>query len=108
MPIPTPTPKESITLESLNEKIEEILKYQKHTRRVAIVRFIFSLIFFIIFVVLPILGSVYLFQYINEKIDVDAAKQQFFEFQESIENLNQKSKQLDGLTNFQSLKDLLK
>lgn len=108
-PTPTPKPKETITLESLNEKVDQILKYQKHVRRVAIARFIFSFIFFMVFVVLPIMGSVYLFKYINEKIDVNQAKDQFFEFQDSINSLNEKSKQLDGITNvnFDNLKGLL-
>lgn len=46
-----------------DEKLDLLLKYAKSARRWAMARSVVSMLFFIIFVVLPIIGSVYLFRY---------------------------------------------
>lgn len=51
--------KETITID---EKLDEILKYQKSAARWQMVRTIFGLILFIIFFVLPIIWTIYLIQ----------------------------------------------
>lgn len=87
---------------SLEEKIDKVLKYQKFVRGIAIFRGIISFIFFLVFIVLPIIGGFYLFQYLREHVDFDKIGSQYIEFRETLDELKEKSGQVGNLN------DLLK
>lgn len=84
---------------AIEEKIDLILKYQKQTRRLAIAKVVFELIFVFIFIILPILGGIYLFRYIDNSFNLTEVRSQFIEFQDNISNLSEKSEKLDDITN---------
>jgi len=54
-----------INKKNLEEKVDEILAYQKKAAHWAMVRTVLSLIFFFLFVILPIVLSYYLIDYIQ-------------------------------------------
>ncbi len=99
-------------LAMIEMKIDKILKYQKHLRAMAIFRGVISFIFFMIFIVLPIIGSVYLVRYVQENLDLDQVRGQYQEFYETIGDIKDTKDQLGGLkdtlsTGTESLKNLL-
>jgi len=53
---------------TLEEKVDELLKYQKRIHHIAIIRAVFSILIFLILVVLPILGFYYMADYLRETI----------------------------------------
>lgn len=75
------------TLAVIEEKIDKLLKYQKTVRALAIVRGIISFIFFLVFIVLPIIGSFYLFRFMQERVDFQKVSNQYKEFYETIGEL---------------------
>ncbi len=56
-------------LGTLEEKIDQILKYQKSAQRWAMMRGITSFLFFLIFVILPAIASFYLVGYLQKNVD---------------------------------------
>ncbi|PIZ72822.1 hypothetical protein COY07_02875 [Candidatus Peregrinibacteria bacterium CG_4_10_14_0_2_um_filter_43_11] len=66
------------------EKLDQILKYQKRTYRWAVFRGVVSLLFFLIFIILPIIGGLYLADYLKNDMDwskINEMKAQFENFQ---------------------------
>lgn len=53
---------------TLDEKVDEILKYQRRLHHMAIIRAIFSFLIFLIIVVLPIVGFYYLADYLSNAV----------------------------------------
>ena len=51
---------------TLDEKVDELLKYQRRTHHIAIIRAIFSFLIFLIIVVLPIWGFYYMANYLTD------------------------------------------
>ena len=90
-------PKKEDRLASLEEKIDQVLKYQKSAHGWIILRGIIGLIFFLIFIVLPILGGFYLFQYFKTNVDFEKISNQYTEFRETIDELKEKSGQIGNL-----------
>ncbi len=94
----TPAPQNKSTLGSIETKIDEILKYQKHMRYMAIFRGIVSFIFFFVFIIAPIIGGVYLVKYFNEKIGVEKVQQQYIEFLKIAEDIKNSGKSLKNVS----------
>lgn len=59
---------------TLEEKVDEILKYQRRLHHMAIVRAIFSFLIFLIIVVLPIWGFYYLANYMTDAVGLNLAE----------------------------------
>ncbi|MFH1012287.1 MAG: hypothetical protein V1760_00925 [Candidatus Peregrinibacteria bacterium] len=76
---------------STEEKLDLILKYTKGARRWAVLRGVISLLVFIIFVVLPLIGGIYLYQYVKN-IDLDKLQNIQAQFEE-FKNLGEALKQ---------------
>ena len=68
---------------STEEKIDLLLEYQKKIKRYNLIRMIFSILVFVIVVVLPVVGFVWLGDYFKETLGLDPDA-----FKESIESLN--------------------
>ena len=106
---PEKTAKQS-SLSALEEKIDKILKYQKRAARAAIFRGVISFIFFLVFIVLPIIGGFYLAEYIKKNVDLDKITSQYKELTETVGTLNQVKDQIDdakSMLNTDSLQNLL-
>lgn len=82
-----PTTQNKSALDSIEEKIDQILKYQKHVRRLAIFRGIISFIFFFVFIILPIIGGLYLVKVFNEKIGVEKVRSQYQDYLQTFESI---------------------
>ncbi|MBN1258387.1 hypothetical protein JXA05_01380 [Candidatus Peregrinibacteria bacterium] len=78
-----------------NEKIDLILKYQKSARRWAVFHGIISFIFFLVFIVLPVVGTFYLFDYIKSS----AESGKYDQYIEQIRTGQDQLKQLPELLN---------
>jgi len=87
------------SLAELEVKIDKILKYQKRASRYAIFRGIISFIFFLVFIVLPIIGGFYIAEYIKHRVDLDKISAQYKELTETIGTLNQAKDQIDKAKN---------
>ncbi|MBU1017446.1 hypothetical protein KKA33_00265 [Patescibacteria group bacterium] len=81
----------------LEAKLDQILKYQKTARALAIFRGIISFVFFLIFIVLPIVGGVYFFKYIRESGAIEQLIGQYREFYETVGNLKDTAGQVGNL-----------
>ena len=77
--------------------MDQVLKYQKSAHGWIILRGIIGLIFFLIFIVLPILGGFYLFQYFKTNVDLEKISSQYTEFRETIEELKSNAGSLGNL-----------
>ena len=98
------------SLAELEEKVDKILKYQKRASRYAIFRGIISFIFFLVFIVLPIIGGFYLFGYLKEKVDFNKISTQYKEFYDTVSVLNQAKgqiKDIEKMVTPDSLKNLI-
>lgn len=98
----SPKSRESDTrpsLAGLEEKIDKILKYQKTARLLAIFRGFVSLMIFLVFIVLPIVGGFYLFQFFKTSDTLDRIRGQYTEFFETIGQLKDESGKLGDLKN---------
>lgn len=82
-------------LASMDEKLNIILKYVKKAHRAAVFRAVISFIFFLVFIVLPIAGGIYLADYIKENVDFTAIKEQYTNINERYLKLNQGIGNLD-------------
>ncbi len=80
---------------SLEEKVDKILSYQRSARRWAIFHSVISFLFFFVFVILPIIGSFYLFNYIKSS----AASGKYDQYIEQIKAGQDQLKQLPTLLN---------
>lgn len=56
---------------TLEEKIDEILRYQKSMQRWARVKTVTNLVFLVIFVALPLVAMVYLFSWAKDSLGLD-------------------------------------
>lgn len=83
---------------TLEEKVDEILKVQKHIHRMAIAKTIISTLTFIILVVLPIVGFVYLSEYIFSSVGLSL---------EEVGDTLRRVHSLTDLGNMDTLKNLL-
>lgn len=93
------------TLAMIEVKIDKIMKYQKTVRGIAIFRGIISFIFFLIFIVLPIVGGVYFFKFIQTSGLIDQLSGQYTDFYQVLDNFKNTAGQvgdmgsmLDGIT----------
>ncbi len=97
--IPKAEPKSNQTsLAILEEKVDKVLKYQKTVRHLAIVRAIISFIFFLVFIIFPIVGGFYLFRFVNDNVDFSQVSGQYKEFYESLNQLKSTSDNLGGIS----------
>ncbi len=76
---------ENSPMEKINEKLDKILKYQKHVRRIAIFRGILSFIFFFVFIIAPIIGGFYLVRIFNDKVGVEKVRSQYQDYIKTFE-----------------------
>lgn len=53
---------------TLDQKVDELLKYQRRIHHIAITRAVFSILTFVIIVVLPILGFFFLADYLGDAV----------------------------------------
>lgn len=93
------------TLAMIEVKIDKILKYQKTVWGIAIFRGIISFIFFLVFIVLPIVGGVYFFKFIQSSGLIDQLSGQYADFYQTLDSLKDTAGQagdlgsmLDGIT----------
>ena len=83
---------------NLEEKVDELLKYQRKIHHMAIAKTIFSFLTFFVIVVLPILGVIYLGNYIADSVGL------------SLQEIGETLKRVRSLTDIggiDSLKDFL-
>ena len=84
---------------TLEEKIDEILKYQRKLHHAAIVRAVFSFLTFLVLVVLPIAGAFYLADYVADNIGLSMSE---------IGETLQKVRGVTEINGVDSLKNLIK
>lgn len=77
-----------------DEKLDLMLKYMKSARHWAIVRGVVSVIFFLIFIVFPAVGGVYLYRYFKT-VDLSALKNIQAQF-EDFKNFGAEFERLTG------------
>lgn len=85
-------------LSSMDEKLDQILKYVKKAHHAAVFRAVMSFIFFLVFIVLPIVGGIYLADWIKENIDFTAITEQYTDINNKYLKLNQGLDNLEGVT----------
>ena len=88
----------SIEEMTLEEKVDELLKYQRKLHHMAIIKAIFSGLTFLILVVLPILGAYYLADYLGNAFGLSLAE---------IGETLKKVKSITDINGVDSLKSLL-
>ena len=87
------------TILMMEEKINLILKYQRRAVHMETARTIMSIIIFIIFVVLPIIGCFYLYKQIDGKIDFGKIAQQYQDITQAVDEFKSTSDQIGELKN---------
>ncbi|QQR83119.1 hypothetical protein IPJ72_04895 [Candidatus Peregrinibacteria bacterium] len=80
-----------------DEKLDLLIKYQRSARHWAAFRGIMSFLVFFIFIVLPLIASFYLVDYIRQNVDLDAMKVQYQEALSGFGSLKENSDRLNGL-----------
>jgi len=75
-----------------DEKIDLLLEYQKKTKRYNLIRMIFSILVFLIVVILPVIGIVWLGDYIKETLGLNPN-----DFKNSLENFQQNLEKVDQM-----------
>ena len=83
--------------QTLEEKLDLILKYQKSARRWAIFRGLISFIFFLVFIVLPIIGTIYLVDYIKSSAESGKYNQYIEQIKAGKDQLNKLPELLNKL-----------
>ncbi len=86
---------------STDEKIDLLLDYQKKIKRYNLIRMIFSILVFLIVVVLPVIGFVWLSDYFKEELGLDPN-----EFRESLEQFQENMNKVDDLSSSNLFKNL--
>ena len=81
----------------MDEKINQILKYQRNAAHMETVRTIISVLVFIIFVVLPIIGTYYLYEQFKGSIDFSKIGQQYQELSSAVSELKSTSEQIQDI-----------
>lgn len=64
-------------LEKLEEKVDQILKYQKRTHHMILVRGVISFILFMVLIVGPIIGTYYLWDFVKANVDIGQLTEQY-------------------------------
>ena len=82
----------------IEEKIDKILRHQKTVRNIAIFRGIITFIFFLTFILLPLLGGLYLFQFVKTNVDFEKISGQYQDFYESMDQIKSTSDTVGGLS----------
>jgi len=82
------------TILMMEEKINLILKYQRRAAHMETARTVMSVIIFIIFVVLPIIGTYYLYEQMKGKIDFGKITQQYQDITGAIDEFKSTSDQI--------------
>jgi len=85
-------------LASLEAKIDQMLKYQRTVRGIAIFRGIISFILFLIFVILPIVGGFYFFKYVQTSGLIDQLSGQYTDFYQTLDSLKNTAGQIGDLS----------
>ena len=84
---------------TLEEKVDELLKYQRRIHHIAIIRAVFSVLIFLVIVVLPILGFYYLADYLSDAVGLSLT-----EVGETLKRV----KSITDISGVDGLKNLLK
>ncbi len=88
-PAITPTPmSKTPDLQELEAKIDKILDYQKGVYHWAIVRGIVDFLIFMVFIVIPIIGSVYLYKYVATQVDFGKLSSQYGQITKGLNQLD--------------------
>lgn len=98
------------TIQMMEEKINIILKYQKRAAHMEMARTIMSIIIFIIFVVLPMIGTYYLYEQFKGQIDFGKIASQYQDLSGAIDEFKSTSDQigqLKGSLTTEGIKNLL-
>ena len=104
-PQTTPTMAPSYTskqplLSVMDEKIDRILAYQKKTAQMESFRAIMSFIFFLVFVVLPIVGGFYLYDYMQANgISLQSVVEQYKGALDTVGKLKNTTDQIGNIQN---------
>src|SRR3989338_2344882 len=75
---------------SNDQKLDLILKYTRRTHRWAIFRGVISMMFFLIFIVLPVIGGFYLADYAQKNVNWE-------ELQKNFEQMKSQFKEIQNL-----------
>lgn len=78
---------------TLEEKIDLILSYHRTMKKWAMVRGVISILLFLIFIVLPIIGGFYVYERVKS-VDFSKLNNQYQDFQDSVNFLKAGSEQL--------------
>ena len=84
---------------TLDEKVDEILKYQRRLHHLAIARIVFSFLTFFVLVILPIFGFYYLMEHLRDNIGLNLSE---------LSDTLQKVKEATDIGAVDDLKNLLK
>ncbi len=76
-PSPSPFISPSQNLQALEAKVDKILDYQKGAYHWAVVRGVIDFLIFMVFVIIPIVGSFYLYKYIATEVDFGKLSDQY-------------------------------
>ncbi len=74
---------------TLEEKVDLLLKYEKKQRTYNLVRMIFSILIFFFVVILPVIGIIWIGDYLKDSLGLDPAR-----FKESLEKIQTLTEQL--------------
>ncbi len=88
---------QAAALGEIESKIDQMLEHQKTVRRIAIFRGIISFIFFLVFIVLPIVGGFYLFQHIKASGILEQVSGQYQDFYQALGSLKETAGQAESL-----------
>lgn len=86
-------------LKQLEEKVDQILKYSKKTHRWIMVKGIIGILMFIVFVVLPIVGTYYLWDFVQANVDLGQIVEGYQSLNQGFGQLNQLNGMTDILNN---------
>lgn len=82
---------------TLEQKVDELLRYQKKLHHIAIARMVFTFLTFFILVVLPIIGFYYLAEHFKQNIGLSMSE--IGDTLKQVKSLTELSS-MDGIRNF--------
>jgi hypothetical protein len=102
-PIPPKTPgisQKPTSFAAIEEKLDAILEYQKKAAHRALFKAIISFIFFLVFIVLPVIGGFYLYDYMkNSGIDLQKITEQYKGLTDTVGKLKETTEQIGDIKN---------
>ena len=103
VPLPTPSSRADV-LQTINEKLDEILSYQRSAHRWAIIKGVINFILFMVLIVLPIVGLYLAVRSFVGQVDFGKLASQYHQATQLLDQINGMQGQLQN----GAIQDLLK